>query len=166
MTLLLDRPTETTKLKNPVDARQDRVGFTGTRQGLVSSQAFVLRNVLQALYGQRRWFHHGDCVGADAAAHRLAGEVGYRTVSHPPTIKKYRAYCTVDVEMEPLPYMQRNLEIVRASGILVACPEKIEEELRSGTWATVRMARKLSRSIILIYPSGRVDTERFDLSSL
>lgn len=147
-------------------AASEAVGFSGTRQGLVNSQAFVLRNVLQALYGQRHWFHHGDCVGADAAAHRLAGEVGFRTVGHPPTIGKYRAYCQVDVLLDPLPYLARNEVIVQQTSILVACPEKMEEELRSGTWATVRMARKLSRPIIIVYPSGRVDTERFDLSLL
>ena len=39
-------------------------------------------------------------------------------------------------------YMARNDETIRRSDVLIAFPETPHEETRSGTWATVRRARK------------------------
>lgn len=45
--------------------------------------------------------------------------------------------------MNDKPYLERNANIVEESSILIACPiDKNEEEWRSGTWSTVRKARK------------------------
>lgn len=46
------------------------------------------------------------------------------------------------------PYLERNKDIAN-EGIdgLIAAPSGWVEELRSGTWATVRYARKLKRTI-------------------
>jgi hypothetical protein len=54
-----------------------------------------------------------------------------------------RAFNEADVLMEEKPYLERNLNIVKNSSILIACPiDKNKEELRSGTWSTIRQAKK------------------------
>lgn len=67
-----------------------------------------------------------------------------RIVIHPPGDPKLRAFCEGAYRvMPPQPYLQRNHAIVDASEILFALPLEAERELqRSGTWATIRYARK------------------------
>jgi predicted Rossmann fold nucleotide-binding protein DprA/Smf involved in DNA uptake len=42
---------------------------------------------------------------------------------------------------------------------LIACPQTLKEEIRSGTWTTVRIARRLGRVIWLVYPNGAIVIE-------
>lgn len=63
---------------------------------------------------------------------------------------------------EPAPYIVRDHAIVDEVQFLIGCPRKDIEELRSGTWATIRYARKQRRNlncIILIYPDGGIVME-------
>jgi hypothetical protein len=46
------------------------------------------------------------------------------------------------VEMIPGGYMKRNDVLVAHADVLLAFPKTPQEELRSGTWATIRRARK------------------------
>jgi hypothetical protein len=49
--------------------------------------------------------------------------------------------------------MDRNLDIVLASQWLFACPATTEgEQPRSGTWATVRMAKRERRLVEVLEP--------------
>jgi hypothetical protein len=43
---------------------------------------------------------------------------------------------------------------VDATGWLLAAPRTKTEEQRSGTWATIRYARKLGRQVCLLWPDG------------
>ena len=53
--------------------------------------------------------------------------------------------------MPPKPYLKRNEDIVNKCDVLIACPiDKNKEILRSGTWATIRKARKLNKTIYLL----------------
>ena len=52
----------------------------------------------------------------------------------------------------PAPYLERNKEIVASSNLLIACPVGDKEELRSGTWSTVRFARKICTELVIVYP--------------
>ena len=136
------------------------IGFTGTRNILPPEQQHGLAAVLESL--KRKGFdtiHHGDCVGADAISHNLAGTLGLLRVSHPPAVRTFQAFCQAEENREPLDYIARNHVIVDESEILVVCP-KGPEELRSGTWATVRYARALGRPILLVWPNGKVTTEK------
>jgi hypothetical protein len=54
------------------------------------------------------------------------------------------------------PYLARNKDIVRATEMLVAAPAQDIEQLRSGTWSTVRFARKMERAVWVILPTGTV----------
>jgi hypothetical protein len=100
-------------------------------------------------------FHHGDCVGADAEADTLAKQTMRPVIIHPPTNNRFRAFCTNARETrEAQPYLQRNGAIVRECDVLIATPRTDAEQRRSGTWSTIRYARKLSKPILLISPSG------------
>jgi hypothetical protein len=97
-------------------------------------------------------FHHGDCVGADAEVAKLAYKLGFIIVAHPPINEKKRAFCQFNhVVLRQREYLTRNRDIVDACKILVAVPYG-PEILRSGTWSTVRYARRVGRTVDLIMP--------------
>jgi hypothetical protein len=54
-------------------------------------------------------------------------------------------------------YLDRNHDIVDSSDLLIAVSESTVEVLRSGTWATIRYAKKLRKPIKIIYPDGKVE---------
>lgn len=138
------------------------VGFTGTEQEISTIQGAALLKLLTQLRASEHaeTFHHGDCIGADEMAHQLATSLGFRTIIHPPTNPKKRAFCIGDEIRPAFDYLVRNCHIVNDSDLLLATPKYEVEELRSGTWSTVRYARKLQRPIYIIMPDGRVETER------
>lgn len=100
--------------------------------------------------------HHGDCIEADAEAHEIARALGWHIVGHPPTNPHKRAFCQFDEARPPAPYLVRNRHIVNETTALLATPRSFAEVIRSGTWATIRYARKLGRPVIVIYPNGSV----------
>lgn len=130
------------------------LGFTGTRQGLSLPQSQTLREILGRLYLSPASLHFGDCIGADKEAAAIAISEGYSLHSHPSDIDEVRAFVPADIIEASLPPLIRNRVIVDASLVLVACPSGKVEQLRSGTWATVRYARKMNRWIVLVYPDG------------
>lgn len=133
------------------------IGFTGTRRGMTVPQA---RGVVRFLAFQPEsvaGFHHGDCVGADAQAHSLALQVGIRRIEiHPPSDPRARAFCQgAAVVHEEKSYRDRNHDIVDASHLLLAAPGG-QEGKRSGTWATIRYARRAAgMPIVIIMPDGK-----------
>lgn len=135
------------------------VGFTGTQQGMSPAQYDKVSGWLRRR--QAVTLHHGDCIGADLHAHAAAMDAGCRVEIHPPDIDRKRAFCKgAAVVHPPAPYLIRNIAIVDACEVLIATPkEETGEELRSGTWATVRAARKAKRRIVIVRPSGRVEVE-------
>lgn len=142
-----------------------RVGFTGTRAAPTTAQQGALGDTLYELHTGGTIgieLHHGDCVGADAAAHAYAAELGIPVVIHPPKNTSKRSMCGgkhVVAWRPPLDYLDRNQNIVNEADMLVACPYRRDEQLRSGTWATIRRARKKGIPIMLIYPDGSVALE-------
>lgn len=131
-----------------------KVGFTGTRKGMTAAQEIVVANLLKEYHSEGAEFHHGDCKGADDAACTAAMDIGYRTVAHPCDILKMRAFTWSDIILPEKPPLERNKDIVDVSDIMFAAPNGKEEELRSGTWATVRYTRKKNLIHILIFPDG------------
>ncbi len=134
------------------------VGFTGTQRGTTPWQRTKLAELLRELGATD--FHHGDCVGADAEAHAIAVGLGCRIHLHPPTDPSKRAFCVmrpnVDVTHRSRAYPDRNQDIVDETVILIATPGESKEKLRSGTWSTVRKARRRRRPITIILPNGGV----------
>jgi hypothetical protein len=130
------------------------VGFTGTRNGMSDSQAYFFQHLLYTLKPIK--FHHGDCVGADSNAHWLVTrfDSSIKIIGHPPILDMYRGYNTCDELRKEKKYLDRNYDIVDESHVLIACPKGSAEELRSGTWATIRYADKKGKEIYLISDSG------------
>lgn len=132
-----------------------KAGFTGTQDGMTKKQRFALEDLLDEL--EVTELHHGDCVGADEEVNTIALAVGIRIVLHPPTDPKKRAFCVGAAEVrEEKDYLDRNHDIVDGGEVLLASPKSDVEKLRSGTWATVRYARKRAKDIFIISPSGFV----------
>lgn len=120
-----------------------KIGFTGTQRGMTNSQKRKLGELLVSLHATE--FHHGDCIGADEQADAIARSLGIVPDIHPPNDDKKRAFCHrrgPSRMHDPEPYLVRNKHIVNACDRLIAAPQTLVEELRSGTWSTVRYAKK------------------------
>ena len=130
-----------------------KVGFTGSREGLTTEQEVAITNLFIV---RAKEFHHGDCIGADTEAHAIAFMQGIKIVIHPPDDPKERSFCICNEYREKKPFPDRNHDIVDETDILIACPATTREVQRSGTWATIRYAEKIKKTILLIYPSGRM----------
>lgn len=137
------------------------IGFTGTRQGLTASQILTLARLL----GEHRpsTVHHGNAIGADEQFDHLVGSgmmqpPPYR-VSHPCHYAAQQSKRTSPDEVFPAKApLERNHDIVEACELLIACVAG-PEEIRSGTWATIRYARKVGKPIVIIWPEGSTTTE-------
>jgi hypothetical protein len=140
-----------------------RVGFTGTQLGLTSPQhrAFIA----WAKAAGATEFHHGCCIGADAEAEEVmtsARDLGFpkpRVIAHPPANRSKLSETSLmfaDETREPADYLDRNRNIVDACEVLAACPMG-EEVRRSGTWFTVRYARRQGKPVIIFWPDGTVE---------
>lgn len=134
------------------------LGFTGTRDGMTDAQELMIWECL------KRWrpdeLQHGDCQGADAQAHALAVREGIRTVAHPPIVELLRAFCAADLVLEPQDYLRRDRNIVDASHALLAAPKTATEVGWSGTWYTIRYARRRHKNVVIIGPDGKVLEDR------
>lgn len=151
----LPTPAEVAEARRPMT---DHIGFTGTRKGWTVHQWDQTSIVLDVLAGTD--LDHGDCIGSDASAHVLAQNKGYRIHLRPGAGPGWlRAFCRVvdgDICYAAKPYLERNRDIVDASTVLIATPGEMTEQLRSGTWSTIRYARKRGRRVIIIFPDGSV----------
>jgi hypothetical protein len=140
-------------------ALNDHVGFTGTRHGMTKTQRDTLFELLRSLRGEDgdgQEFHHGACRGSDAGAARVAKAMGYVVHAHPSWNVKWTdndAIDEADVVHNRLDELTRNQAIVQSCHTIIAAPLTAMEERRSGTWATVRRARKANRRVIIMSPS-------------
>lgn len=126
------------------------LGFTGTHDGMSLVQKTLFEGVIARLCP--REFHHGDCVGADAEAHAIVRRLAPKCdiIIHPPDIDAKRAFCPPDKLHRPRPYLIRNRAIVFCCDAIAAAPKTMTEELRSGTWSTIRYARKAGKPVHLL----------------
>ena len=136
-----------------------KIGFTGTQWGMTSKQEYTLYEIIHRLFPTES--HSGDCIGADKeflnAIRHLKPKC--KTFGHPPKNSKKRAFCKYDSSFPEEEYLIRNRNIVNNSDLLIATPREFKEELRSGTWATIRYARKIKKPIIIIFPDGSYKKE-------
>lgn len=126
------------------EVRLMNVGFTGTRKGMSEAQSAQLRYLL-ALFkhadhaiGRRPVLHHGGCAGADMEASELALGAGYEEREHMPYAQEAKYL------------LARDREIVKACDVLVAAPHTDAEQVRSGTWYTVRQARRAGKPVVML----------------
>lgn len=130
------------------------IGFTGTRHGMTVVQNRNMITLLQDL--DPEWVHHGDCLGADHQVDLAAQLLDICRHVHPCNIASQRAYCAGEVIESTLAPLVRNRVIVDACALLLAAPDTTQERRRSGTWSTVRYARRIGRPIKLLLPDGEV----------
>lgn len=143
------------------------IGFTGTQRGMNAQQQecvfYLLLEVWeQGVAGTQETFIHGDCVGADEQAFLIAKYTGdgadkFRIVARPCIIESKRAYTKSDYIYKSKDPIPRNHDIVNDAELMIAAPAEEQEVLRSGTWATIRYAKKTGSPLVIIYPSGRYE---------
>ena len=140
------------------------IGFTGTRLGMTSKQRDSIEAILnfmkQLKEHEPEEVHHGDCVGADEQFHRMCQLRRLCIVIHPPDNESLRANCIGGVVLVPKPYLDRNEDIVNVSDILFAAPKGSEQFQGSGTWQTIRRAKRWNRNVIIIHPEGGCEWRR------
>lgn len=134
-----------------------RVGFAGTRKGLSAAQQTQLTMMLNRLYSPSKAgpyepneFHHGDGKdehggnnSSDLQAAAIARDLGWDVKPHPPKAQTATAL------------LERNRVIEANAQVLIAAPESDKEELRSGTWMTVRCARKSAKPVVMLSRGDR-----------
>ena len=139
-----------------------KIGFTGTRHGMTDAQKKAVKEFLSSQKFNE--FHHGDCIGSDKEASdivekcREEGEKKIKIVGHPPKYDKFRAYCKCDILLAKDDYLTRNHNIVDTTDILVATPDT-KERLHSGTWSTIRYARKKDKKVFIFNRNGEIKME-------
>ena len=133
------------------------IGFTGSRNGMSPMQKAAVRGALAkfiAKLGPGAVGLHGDCVGADAGFDSLCVELGIDRMCRPSSLAYARAYTGAREIGMPKHPLIRNREIVNDSVVIIGAPHSYKEVLRSGTWATLRYARNVGRTIQIIAPDG------------
>lgn len=143
-------------------ATMEEIGFTGTQLGMSSVQRETVRYWLAKLGGVN--FRYGMCVGADDEAAEAARALGYHLIGYPgPDLGRRGAVvpdelCHDIVRSERNPFLARDARIAFDSGIVIAAPAQFHEVRRSGTWTTIRRARKYGRELIYAWRDGTVTT--------
>jgi len=122
-----------------------KIGFTGTREGM--SQHQKEQFVVLMLDLKPTEFHHGDCEGADAEAHDIVRMFfpHVKIVVYPPKSSYRQAFKSGDEHKEPEAYLSRDKKIVDSTDFLIGAPKQDNEIIRSGTWTTIRHARKTGK---------------------
>jgi hypothetical protein len=147
------------------------VGFSGTQIGMTSAQQETVDRLIAAVIKQRAletdpsrvvFAHHGDCLGADSQFDEICRRHHVQIVLHPPILMAKRARCDQReppcIVRAPLDYLERNKAIIHECSYLIATPKEAIEQVRSGTWATVRYARRAKRLLDVVLPDGSVAT--------
>lgn len=137
-------------------------GFTGTRSSMTNAQRKRFEGLIR--HSGVSVLHHGCCVGADQDAHDSCMFFGVDVIAHPPTDQSKafipKPHATKPGRVlkvnDPLPYLDRNKRIVEEAEFLIATPGEFNEWRRSGTWATVRHARRCGVPVTVIFPDGKV----------
>ncbi len=136
------------------------IGFTGTQDGMTEAQKTMLKKILEAV--RPKSVVHGDCIGSDATFHEIVCGLTPRIyiITYPADIKEKRANCQADEVMPEQPPLKRNKNIVNSSDRLIATPKEDHEVLRSGTWSTIRFARRMRKPLLIINPNGSARRDR------
>ncbi len=138
--------------------RMLRIGFTGTRHGMTDDQKKEFKKLITSKEFEE--FHHGMCEGSDEQAHHIieTDKPEVKRTGHPPKYTGSMVDVPCHVLMKPADYLTRNHNIVDTTDILIATPD-IKEKTSSGTWSTIRYARKKEKKIYIIHKNGRITIE-------
>ena len=150
-----------------------KIGFTGTRWGVDDNRLKTLKYVVEKLKVSR--VGHGMCVGADAQFHKLIRNLNKKVwiKGHPPIEqgKFFSNDLDCDEVAEPKEYLDRDRDIVDEAEVMIATPNENVEQKRSGTWYTIRYAKKVIKSdkgkckkLYIFLPNGKF--KFYDFSKL
>lgn len=137
-----------------------KIGVTGTRSGMNKRQKKEFTELLSDLLidcmanNENGEFHHGDCVGVDVEAAKIAKKLGYIVVCHPPVKDELRAYHNSDEIREPKSYFARNRNIVDETDVLIVVPYQDSHQSHGGTWYTHDYAVKKDKPRHIIFPKN------------
>jgi len=135
------------------------IGFTGTRRGMTVDQIEQAKMLIEAFVSHgAKSVHHGMCIGADEQFHNsLTSPMHHLCIyGHPAQNigSMYRANVRCTAVFPVKHPLKRNHDIVDQTDVLIAAPRARAEELRSGTWATVRYARKQGKTVYILWHDG------------
>lgn len=147
--------------------KERSVGFTGTQKGMSEIQRRKIEANVEILAkasqeGTLQSVHHGDCIGSDAQFHDMCLKHGIpkeKIVIHPPKDSSRRAFCQGGIVLPEKNYLERNKDIVDSSGCIIATPNG-PERIRSGTWSTIRYAKKQEKPVMAYLPDGNIHHKR------
>jgi hypothetical protein len=139
-----------------------RLGFTGTRKGMTNRQLLSFLETVKIFAKARiiKEFHHENYIGADKETHdKMINISGCEVIVH---FAKIKSPMIAKLEgdfwrMPSKPPLERNKDIVDETDNLIACPDSSKEKLRSGTWATIRYAKKKNKAVVIVFPNGEVE---------
>ena len=133
--------------------------FTGVRNPPEGSKNKV-RLLLMTLDPEESELVIGCCVGIDQMVGEEGKKFGFKIYGVVPADRLrvdplFANYCT-SFEFMPdgTDYMDRNSRLIEISYDLHAFPMTAEEEVRSGTWSTVRRARRKGMIVTIIPLKG------------
>lgn len=138
-------------------------GFTGTRKGLKKPQAHELFRLFkeydESITDSNITLIHGGAPGADEICDSYSVLLGYEIEVHPCKPDRYLYWINKgDGVIRTIYHIEkpliRNRKIVYKCDMLFATPSGMEEELRSGTWTTIRYARQAKKRLVIIFPDG------------
>lgn len=143
------------------------VGFTGTSEGMTNAQVLQIHAWLGDFQtAGAKWARDGMCIGSDEQFHTQAVRFGFqKTIGHPGVTKDGRVYkrtplTNYDEIRAEVPFLIRNRDIAGFSDLILATPRTREEELRSGTWATIRYTQRSNKPLLVVYPDGATNCTR------
>jgi hypothetical protein len=170
-----------TRKKSSSDPIREPVilGFTGTQYGMTDKQKSKAEAFLRTINPDK--VIHGCCIGADKQFVEITRKV-FPTIeieAFPSNIRNKTsaiARSLSDKVHDPETSLRRNKRMIGLISYLLACPSGDTEQMRSGTWATIRYARhalETRRRLLLaladfspltgmtiIFPNGKVQAER------
>lgn len=144
------------------------ISFTGTREGMTKPQLEKVNYLLRDIWrdGYYHAWHDGDCIGSDSEAHGLVeairkeyGDIKVSMIGHPATThERYHANNKFDIYWPRKGPVDRDKDMVVQGDVLIGTP-KGKEAVRSGTWTTIRFARKLLVPLFIVWPDATVTVE-------
>lgn len=147
----------------PVDTLDVRriVAFTGSRKGPTQGQRNSIRRFIESFAREDRdsIIIHGGAVGVDSAVHGIAMKAGLWVEIYPGPHTSVDILETPAIIHKRAPYLERNHTMVDRCNWVIAVPYEAEEQVRSGTWATVRYARKQDVPVYMIWPDGSIELD-------